>query len=84
MARAHTRRSTMFSPMHDFHKAIHQARVATRQRDLKQALHWMRLAEQHVRLFERMLSAEERHRRLHGYVLNPNTRNREGPMPDRW
>jgi hypothetical protein len=35
----------MFSPMHDFHKAIHNARVATRKRDLKQAFDWMRLAE---------------------------------------
>lgn len=73
----------MFSPMHDFHKAIHNARVATRKRDLKQAFHWMRLAEQHVRLYERVLGAEKRHREIHGHVA-PLSRKRESPMPDRW
>jgi hypothetical protein len=36
-----------------------------------------------VRLYERVLSAEKRHREIHGYI-NPMSRKDRPPMPDRW
>jgi hypothetical protein len=73
----------MFSPRHDFHRAIHNARKATRRQDFAAAHKWMQLAEHHVRLYERVLSAEKRHREIHGYV-HPMSRKTEPPMRDPW
>jgi hypothetical protein len=39
----------MFAPNHDFHAALHNARVATRKRDFAAAHKWMMLAERHLK-----------------------------------
>ena len=61
---------TMFDPDHEFFRALTQARTATRRGDLAAADKWMKLAERHVRLGERMIVCEKRRREVHGYI-NP-------------
>lgn len=49
----------MFAPTQDFHKALHQARVATRKRDFAVANRWMTLAERHARMLKTLQQAEK-------------------------
>ena len=62
---------TMFDPSHDFFRALSQARAATRRGDLAAADKWMKLAERHVRLGERLIVAEKRRREVYGYINPP-------------
>lgn len=61
---------TIFDPSHDFFRCLTQARKATRRGDLAGADKWMKLAERHVRLGERMIICEKRRRDVFGYI-NP-------------
>ena len=44
----------MFAPVHDFFRALNQARRATRAGDHKTAEHWTRIAERHLNISERL------------------------------
>jgi len=62
----------MFDPDHDFHRAVHQARIATRRRDFTAAHQWMTLAERHVRLHRQMLAARKLERAMRPDVNPPH------------
>ena len=62
---------SIFDPTHDFFRAIHNARVATRRKDFAAADKWMTLAERHVRMVERMAIAQKRIGEVTPYINPP-------------
>jgi hypothetical protein len=44
----------MFAPIHDFFRAIHQARKATRRGDAVAAERWLRIADRHLTIYNHL------------------------------
>lgn len=58
----------MFSPNHDFHRALHNARRATRRQDFVAVDQWLKIAERHLRFADRWLIVERRRREVYGHT----------------